>query len=382
MMGFSYIASSSVIAPIFSIFLRDALRTSVEVIGLVTAIFFVTSALAKFPLGVMAGGKKTLNLMLLAFVVFSICPALYPLTQSIIILVVLRAAQGLAYAFIGTASLILAALAISSVERDRGVGLYTASLSLGLLAGPVITTLSIPLFGISNTFYFAGLMGSIGVFAAFILNWKISSIERNWQIIGIVLNRETVKSKISAISHNRMFGVAFTSGFAFFILFGVMLAYAPLYVKEVLSFSNDYVSMLFLLYYIATTVTRLAIGRIVRRVSKQKLIILGIALASLFSFSLAISTSDVLFASLFALIGMIQGVVFPAGSMLIAEHIQPSRNVLANSLYMMAIDIGQGMAPLLAAGAVVYYGLGYSFVVSAAALAVATLVLVLLHAYK
>jgi DHA1 family multidrug resistance protein-like MFS transporter len=375
-MGFSYIASSSVIAPILSIYVKDVINAPVEIVGLVTAIFFIASALAKTSLGVFAGGKKTITSLLFAFVVFSICPALYPLTDSVIMLVVLRATQGFAYAFIGTASLILAALAISSVERDKGVGTYTASLSLGLLAGPAITTFSIPLFGVQNTFYFACLMGSVGVLAAFFLNRKISSIEKNWQIIGVTVSRESLRSKISAIARNRMFGMAFVGNFAFFVLFGVILAYAPLYAKDKLRFSDELVSVLFLLYYTATTVTRLSIGRIAGRVSKSTLLVLSTILAALFSFALAIFADTLVFAGVFALIGAIQGILFPVGSMLIAEYVRPSRNVLANSLYMMGIDVGQGIAPLITAGAVIQYGLGYSFIVSAAISAVATVLLV------
>jgi DHA1 family multidrug resistance protein-like MFS transporter len=379
MMGFSYIASSSVVAPILSIYVKDVINAPVEMVGLVTAIFFIASALAKTSLGVFAGGKKTITFLLLAFVIFSICPALYPLTDSVVMLIVLRATQGFAYAFIGTASLILAALAISSVERDKGVGTYTASLSLGLLAGPAITTFSIPLFGVQNTFYFACLMGVVGVFAAFFLNKKISSIEKNWQIIGVAVSREALKSKISAITRNRMFDMAFIGNFAFFVLFGVILAYAPLYAKDKLKFSDELVSILFLLYYIATTVTRLSIGRIVRRVSKPMLVIFATIFAAFFSFALAIFVNNLVFAVIFALIGAIQGVLFPVGSMLIAEYIQTSRNVLANSLYMMGIDIGQGIAPLIAAGAIIQYGLVYGFIVSSAISAVATLLLVWLN---
>jgi DHA1 family multidrug resistance protein-like MFS transporter len=379
MMGFSYIASSSVIAPILSIYVKDVINAPVEMIGVVTAIFFIASALAKTSLGVFAGGKKTITFLLFAFVIFSICPALYPLTDSVIMLIVLRATQGFAYAFIGTASLILAALAISSVERDKGVGTYTASLSLGLLAGPAITTFSIPLFGVQNTFYFACLMGFVGVFAAFFLNKKISSIEKNWQIIGVAVSREALKSKISAITRNRMFDMAFIGNFAFFVLFGVILAYAPLYAKDKLKFSDELVSVLFLLYYTATTVTRLSIGRIVGRVSKSTLVMFSTILAALFSFALVIFVDNLVFAGIFALIGAIQGVLFPVGSMLIAEHVQPSRNVLANSLYMMGIDVGQGIAPLITAGVIIQYGLGYSFIVSAAISAAATMLLVWLN---
>lgn len=380
-MGFSYIASSSVIAPILSIYAKDVISATVEMVGLVTAIFFIASALAKISLGVLAGGKKTITSLLFAFVIFSICPALYPLTNSILVLIVLRAAQGFAYAFIGTASLILAALAISSLERDKGVGTYTASLSLGFLAGPAITAFSIPLFGIPNTFYFASLMGFIGVFAAYFLNRKISSIERNWQIIGVTVDREALKSKISAITRNKMFGIAFIGNFAFFVLFGVILAYAPLYAKERLYFSDELVSVLFLLYYIATTVTRLSMGTIVARVSKSTLTILSTSFAALFSFALAISVDKFAFSGVFALIGATQGVLFPVGSMLIAEYIQPSRSILANSLYMMGIDIGQGIAPIITMSAI-QFGIEYTFLVSAALLTIATLLLLWLDTQK
>jgi DHA1 family multidrug resistance protein-like MFS transporter len=379
MMGFSYIASSSVIAPILSIYVKDIVNAPVEMVGLVTATFFIASALTKTSLGVFAGGKKTITSLFFAFVIFSICPALYPLTDSVFMLIVLRATQGFAYAFIGTASLILAALAISSIERDKGVGTYTASLSLGLLAGPAITTFSIPLFGVRSTFYFACLTGFVGVFAAFLLNRKISSIEKNWQIINVAVSKEALKSKISAITHNRMFDMAFVGNLAFFVLFGVILAYAPLYAKDKLRFSDELVSILFLLYYIATTVTRLSIGRIVKRVSKSTLVMLSTIFAALFSFALPILVNDLAFAVIFSLIGAIQGVLFPVGSMLIAEYVQPSRNVLANSLYTMGIDVGQGIAPLITAGVVIQYGLGYSFMVPAVISAAATVLLVRLN---
>jgi MFS family permease len=382
MMGFSYIASISVVAPILSIYVKDVINAPVEIVGLVTAAFFITSSLAKISLGVFAGGKKTITFLLIAFVILSICPALYSLAGDIFVLIVLRAVHGLAFAYIGTASLILAALAISSVERDRGVGTYTASLSLGLLAGPAVTTFSIPLFGVSNTFYFASLMGCIGVFAALFLNRKISSIEKDWQIIGVAVDREPLKSKMSAIMCNRMFGVAFVGNFAFFVLFGVILAYAPLYAKETLNFGDELVSVLFLLYYIATTVTRLCVGRIVGRVSKPALVILSTVFAALFSFALAIFTDNFVFAGVFALIGAVQGVLFPVASMLIADHIQPSRNILANSLYMMGIDIGQGIAPLITAGVIIQYGLEYSFIISAGISAAATLLLIWLNMQK
>ncbi len=382
LMGFSYIGSFSVIAPILSIYLKDTIGTQVETIGLITAMFFVTSALTKLLLSVFAGGKKTITFLVFAFMTFAICPAFYPLTDSIVVLVVLRVAQGFAYAFIGTASLILATLAISSLERDKGVGTYTASLSLGMLAGPAITTFSIPVFGISNTFYLATIVGLIGVFASFFLHTKISAIERDWQIVGVTFKRESTKSKISAVARNHMFGIAFVGNLAFFILFGVLLVYGPLYAKETLNFNDELVSALFLLYYIATTITRFSTGKIVQKVGKPTLMTIGTLLAGLLALTLRIVTNDLFFAGIFASIGAIQGVLFPVGSLLVAQHVQPSRNVIANSLYLMAVDVGQGIAPLITAGVVVQHGLESSFIVAGIISALAGLSLIFLSRHK
>lgn len=64
--------------------------------------------------------------------------------------------------------------------------------------------------------------------------------------------------------------------------------------------------------------------------------------------------------------------------MLIAEHVQPSRSVLANSLYIMGIDVGQGIAPLITASIVVQYGIAYGFITSAGIAAAAALLLAML----
>lgn len=82
--------------------------------------------------------------------------------------------------------------------------------------------------------------------------------------------------------------------------------------------------------------------------------------------SLAGFENIAVFVEIFAPIGAVQGAVFPLDSMLIAEHAQPSRNVLANSIYATAVDVGQGMAPLATQGVIVQYGIEYGFVVSAA----------------
>jgi len=373
LMGFSMVASTSVVVPILSIYVKDVMGASVEMVGLVTAAFFMASALTKAPVGLLIGGRRTFPLLMAASLIFALCPAFYPLVGSVGMLILLRSARGFTYTVIGATALLMAGLTLPSAERDRGFGTYTASLSLGLLAGPAITAFSIPIFGISNTFYFASVLGLVGVFAAVFLYVKVSSIEGSWQIIGVAVEREGLRSKVSNVARNGRFQVALVGNFAFFLIMGAISAYAPLHARENLGFSDGAVPMLFLLYYVATTATRFSMVRMAGRASRSTLVILSTGSAAMLSLALSAVRGGLAFAAILALIGAVQGVIIPAGSMLIAESIQPSRRALANSLYLMGLDVGQGMAPLITAEAAARHGLGYSFMIPAAVSAGATL---------
>jgi MFS family permease len=365
LIGFSSAAASSIIAPVFAIFVRDVAAASLPLVGLATAIFFVVSAVARLSLGVFAGGKKTITYVFLAFLVFTVCHVFYPYTRDVAVIVGLRAVQGFASASIGVASLTLAGLAIPVPERNKGMGTYTAWVSGGLLAGPLINLAAIPLIGISNAFFIAGSIGVVGCAAAFVLYRRFSVIEGRWQILEVPIQRETVGAKVAAIITNRPFLVASVANFTFFFFFGVLLAYAPLYMKEQLGFTNVSVSLLFFAYYATTTSTRLLVGRIAGRVDRVRVILLCIGLTLLFSSLLAAISNYYAFALLFTLVGGIQGILFPVASMLIADSIQPSRIAFANSLYVVGFDLGQATAPLLTATIVASYGIQYGFAFSA-----------------
>jgi DHA1 family multidrug resistance protein-like MFS transporter len=365
LIGFSSAAASSIIAPVFAIFVRDAAAASLPVVGLATAIFFAVSAVARFSLGVFAGGKKTITYVFFAFLVFTVCHVFYPYTQDVAVIVGLRAAQGFASASIGVASLTLAGLAIPVPARNKAMGTYTAWISVGLLAGPLINLVAIPLIGISNSFLVAGSVAMIGCSAAFVLYRRFSAIERRWQIVEVPIQREAVGAKMAAIITNNPFVVALVANFTFFFFFGVLLAYAPLYMKEHLGFSDVSVSLLFFAYYATTTLTRLLAGRIAGRVDRVRVILLCIVLTMLFSSLLAAISNSFAFALIFTLVGGIQGVLFPVASTLIAESIQPSRIAFANSLYVVGFDLGQATAPLLTATIVAAYGIQYGFAFSA-----------------
>jgi len=377
-MGFSFAASISVVTPILSIFLSNVAAVSFSLIGVVTGAFFVSSAITKMLIGLVAGGRMTIGLLLPAFILLSISAAFYPLTCDTVVLVLLRAIQGIAYAFIQTTLMILALLTLSSAERDKGVGTYAASLSLGALAGPAITSVTVPIVGISNTFFFSSVVGTIGIFGAYSMVRKTFSLEKKWQIIGIKTQKIQLRERVSAILRSRMFVIALVSNFTFFAFFGIILAYAPLYAKAKLGIDYAFVSILFLLYYVSTAILRLSIGKILVKIQKKTFLTMILGLGVLLSILFVTTTSPAIFAAAFALLGVVQGAVFPVGSMLIAEYIEPSKNVLASSIFATSLDVGQGLAPLVVGATVIYLGLDLVFALATALPISATIFVMLL----
>lgn len=369
-----------IIAPIFSIFVKDILGASIEMVGLVVATFFIFSSLTRVLFGVFGGGKKTLFFYPFAFLFLSICVAIYPLTRDIYLVILLRAFQGFVSASIFTVSITLAALTLPRPEIDKGVGSYLASTSLGLLAGPVITTFSIQLFGVSTPFYFASLVAILGCCTAFFLTKKIFSIEKRWHILERGVKREGVRNKMGKIIRNRSFAIAFIGNFAFFFFFSIFLAYGPIYAKNILYFSPEQVSVLFFAYYAVTTITRFSLNRILKKVSKGKLLVINAILASLLSFMLTLK-ADLIFAIVFSLIGIAHGSFYSVGSMLIAENIDPQRKMLANSLFGVGLGVGQAIAPIITAVFISLYGLEYGFLISAMILSISAGLIIIIN-YK
>jgi predicted MFS family arabinose efflux permease len=293
----------------------------------------------------------------------------------------IRAFQGVVSASIFTMSITLASLTLPRAEIDRGIGTYLASTSLGLLVGPLITTFSIPLFGVSNTFYFASIAAILGCCTAFFLVKKIFSIEKRWHILERDIKREGVRNKLLKIIRNRSFAMAFIGNFAFFSFFSIFLAYGPIYAKNTLNFSTEQVSVLFFAYYAVTTITRFSLNRILEKISKVKLLIINAILVSVLSYMLTLK-ADLFFALVFSCIGTAQGSFYAVGSMLIAENIHPQRKMLANSVFGVGLGVGQAIAPLITAVFISLYGLDFGFLFSAVILSISAGLIVLISLTK
>lgn len=361
LMGFSCTAAFSAISPVFSIFIKETTNASVEIVGLVTAVFFVAGLTSRFLLGVYGGGRKTITYLLFAYTIFVLTNLFYPFSSDTMTIIALRTIQGFTFASITVSAFTFAGITTQFSDKNKAIAVYTTWLGFGFLFGPTINLAALPFLGVTNMFFIATLISIVGWIAAFAFYRKFSEINDKWRIVGYNLKREPAFTRVKEVIRNRLFQFVLLANFVFFFLFGVLLTYSPLYMNDMLGFNNEMVSLSFLLYYLTMILTRFFIRKLPKRLGKNSAILLCIALIIPISVLMTFATEGFIFVLLFVLVGAVQGILFPIASTLLADAIPANRIVLANSLYFIGFDLGQATAPLVVASIISLYGIPFGF---------------------
>src|SRR5690606_23910434 len=131
--------------------------------------YVLAMAGAILPAGIIAdrvGRRATLLVGLALFLVSSICAAL---TDSIGLLIVMRAAMGIGAAIITPIVMALIPIMFDDEERPRAVGALTAATSIGLPLGPIVGGYLLDRFAWSSIFWINVPVAVIALGATFVL---------------------------------------------------------------------------------------------------------------------------------------------------------------------------------------------------------------------
>ena len=175
-----------------------------------------------------------------------------------------------------------------------------------------------------------------------------------------------VFGKLKRVFRNRTFLAVFLGQLAFFFLFGLMFSYGPIYAKERFGFLNEHIGLLFFTYYVLNALVRFSLTKIVtiRRETKDVLFLSSLLGAAVLAIIMGFTELPIIFMIGFVLVGMLQGMLFPVGVMLVNASVGARDVILANSAILMALDIGQASAPIVTAPLVITIGTAFTFVFS------------------
>ena len=349
--GFSATASTQIVGPILAIYLKDFLLASIPEVGLAVSVFFLTSALSKLPVGFSARGTRTTLGLILSLLICSICPSAYVLAKDLAVFNTIRAIHGFGAALFGVTGLTLISSMALSGKRVEAISSFIASLAVGLMAGPAIGTLSVALLGIKNTFFIASLPSLIGLAMAY-------SLARNTSLrVDYGSGRNLALSDLSMVLSNRLFKGSFLAYMSFSFVFGVLLAYAPIHARENLGFSIGHITSLFFGYFLVITGVRFMLGRLIEKLGEERMLSLGLLNTTLMGALMYFVNAPAVFTAAFVCLGLSHGVVYPTAAIVVARTVKPAELALANSIYLVAFDLGTFFGPTLTSVVATSYGI-------------------------
>jgi DHA1 family multidrug resistance protein-like MFS transporter len=152
--------------PVIPLYAAD-LGAPVSEVGIIVATLSYATAIFLIPFGILCDRFGHKNLLIGGLTLFTLAPLLYPLAHSTGQLIMVRAIHGLGAAAFLPAAIALVVDLTPANRRGTAIGWYTASLQLGLMAGPITGGFLSNKFGFNAAFYGCAAISFVGLALAF-----------------------------------------------------------------------------------------------------------------------------------------------------------------------------------------------------------------------
>jgi DHA1 family multidrug resistance protein-like MFS transporter len=152
--------------PVIPLYAAD-LGAPVAEVGIIVAALSYVTAIFLIPFGMLSDKYGHQKLLIGGLAIFALAPLLYPLAHTTGELIIVRAIHGLGAAAFLPAAIALVVDLTPANRRGSTIGWYTASLQLGLMAGPITGGFLTSRFGFDAAFYGCAAISFIGLALAF-----------------------------------------------------------------------------------------------------------------------------------------------------------------------------------------------------------------------
>ena len=335
------------------------LGASVSQVGVIVATISYVTAFLLIPFGMLSDRFGRQKLLLGGLAVFTLAPLLYPLANNPGQLILFRAVHGFAAAAFLPAAIALVVDLTPDTRRGTAIGWYTASLQLGLMAGPITGGFLTSQFGFDAAFYGCSAISFIGLALAFsrlrAIAHRPESIpveaSSSWRWLGQPLAIAVLLAPLL---------VAVGSG--------TIGSYIPLYGIGFGMTETD-AGAIITAVYASSALLRAPAGRLADRIDRKLLLICGVGLSaiavSLFSFFHGLAQ----FIVIGIIFGVGMGIAMPASLVMAADFSLAGGRGLAMAIPTCFFQVGLAIGPTAMGFVANTYGFKTMFLDCAASLA-------------
>jgi MFS family permease len=365
-------AGFSFMFPVIPLYATE-LGASVSQVGVIVATISYVTAFFLIPFGMLSDRFGRQKLLIGGLLVFTLAPLLYPLANNPAQLILVRAIHGLAAAaFLPTAIALVVDLT-PETKRGTAIGWYTASLQLGLMAGPITGGFLTSQFGFDAAFYGCSAISFIGLVLAFS---RLRAIAHRPAVIPVEASsswRWLAQPLAIAVLLAPLL-VAVGSG--------TIGSYIPLYGMRFGMTGADAGAIITAVYG-SSALLRAPAGRLADRVDRKLLLIAGVGLSAIAVSLFAFFHSLTQFIIIGVVFGIGMGIAMPASLVMAADFSSAGGRGVAMAIPTCFFNVGLALGPTIMGPVAQMSGFKTMFLACAASLAFGLLIMLgLMRAQK
>lgn len=334
--------------------------------GTMITSFVIAALLTRLLLGGRIDAWGVKRSLAIGAVVNVIAMALYLVPMGFVPLIAVRVLNGFAFALLSGSAAAGAALVIPNDRYGEGIGYFSMMQALATGIGPFVAIL------VTNAF---GTFQAMFVVSAAIAVLTLGSVA----LVTIPDSAKPARHIHLGESGNRGIGALVqlsivplaSSLLLVYVGYSGILTFVTSYADE--RGLSDAVSLYFVVYAIVILVTRPPVGRRVDRKGENSTIYFCFASLVLGFIVLAFAVNGALLLVSAALAGFGIGAVQSIVQAIIARDTPPAEMGRANSTFMMSLDLGSGVGPIVIGSIIPFIGYSASYLALAVLAAVAAL---------
>ena len=322
----------SLLFPVIPLYAAE-LGADVAQVGVIAAMNAYVAAFLLIPMGLLSDRVGRHRLLVGGLTLFTLAPLLYPLASNPTQLILVRVIHGMAAAAFLPAAIALVIDLTPPEKRGSAIGWYTASLQLGLMAGPITGGFLLRYFGFDPVFYACAAVSAVALILisarvrAFVYQPAPEAAEaRSWGWM-----KQTL---VFAALMTPMF-IAVGSG--------TIATYIPFY-ADFLGTNEASAGAIITAMYASSALLRIPVGRLADKVDKKLIITSGLGLSALAVGLISPFHTLPQLILLAILFGIGMGVAMPA-SLAMAADFSPARArgltmAISTSFFQVGFAVG------------------------------------------
>ncbi|KUO53507.1 MAG: MFS transporter [Desulfitibacter sp. BRH_c19] len=334
------------------------LTGSGELVGILASAFALSYILFQLPIGNLSDKFGFKQFLIFGYILCTMTGLLFYFTKNVNIIFLGRLMQG-----IGEAPIWALAPALLSIKypliKGQIMGLYNASIHIGLTIGPILGIVFATLLSGNEVFLFYAIVCFLGSLVIYFMVDDVNSDERG-TIEPISFN------KIVKIAANREILVTLLGITVYGAGYGIFLTVIPAFLITLKNFNEIHIGIFFSLFYAAISISQIITGPLSDRMGR-KIFMLGglvLALCGIIIFPILVLPwiSIVLFVASLGL-----GVFYLSSMAFLNEAVPNSLKGTISGAYYLFWGIGMFFAPLIVGRASTVYSYKTGFYLFTAA---------------